>query len=127
MTDDARSGTRSFGFRFNSAAAEDTDGNLDITRYAEVSLVGGKTYTFSGYLKNIRENAFSEDSEVYLGFGTSGASSLLKKGVTLQSATYDQIENGWQRMEVSYTPENSGTYCVMACVSKVSGTSYFDD
>lgn len=45
----------------------------------------------------------------------------------INECTSEQIENGWTRIAVTFTPSVAGTYTLAGCTDWIYGTSSFDD
>ena len=91
--------------------------------YQLADLEGGKTYTFSGY---IRLDKAISDGGIYLALLNSDTGAELAKSQVVTTVT-GGINNGWQRLTVTYTP--STRVVVKASVISTglgSNTAYAD-
>lgn len=91
-----------------------------------VSLLAGKTYTFSAFYKNTDTSAFTNDSYICLEV-RNGSGTILARSPVLNSATSNMIDDGWTRLEVSVTPAANGTYTLAAYTRNVTGPGIFRD
>ena len=95
--------------------------------YQSVYLTAGETYVFSGYV-NTAAVVNTGTVGAYLSFRTSsgadinGASSRI-----LNYKTNTAIDNGWERLEAVFTPEQSGTYQVAVNLSHMDQVILADD
>ncbi len=121
-----RSGQKSFGVTINSGAQADTSGNLKASFKTTVSLESGVAYTFSGYFKNTGTTNFNNKSKAYLQVLNASGTQVAVSSV-IQTAATEEIENGWSRLIVNFTPDAAGTYTLAGCVEWIYGTSCFDD
>jgi YD repeat-containing protein len=91
-----------------------------------VSLQANVTYTFSAYVNTQKVTSFDQSGGAYVAFlNSSGTEVATGDKVTYQ--TSDNIESGWQRVYVTYTPKTAGTYRCVAMQSDAYGSAYFDD
>lgn len=83
-----------------------------------ITLSAGKTYTFSAYVKTVN----LVGTGAYLSIDNiSGAQSLKLTGTTDAS-----IQNGWQRLYVTFTAPSDGTYNPRIYFNASSGIAYID-
>ena len=123
-----RTGSRSIKIAIPITASEDSSGRLNACCYYQTTLTAGTTYTFSGYFRNTNDSNFNDDSKVYLSVHkVSGTTALVAVGSILTQATNSNIEDGWIRLSVTYTPDTTGTYNLACWVSHIYGTSALDD
>ena len=121
-----RSGQKSFGVTINTETQTDTSRDLKAAFRTTASLESGVTYTFSGYFKNTGTTNFNNKSKAYLQvLNTSGMQIAVSS--VMQTATTQEIEDGWSRQVVTFTAETAGTYTLTAWVEWIYGTSCFDD
>lgn len=97
-----------------------------ISVYQEVYLEAGNTYVFSGYANSSGMETFGRNGGVNLSFQDGGGDILAESGL-LDYATSDEVEGGWSRLEVTFTPDTSGTYRVAANVNNSGRYTAFDD
>ena len=95
--------------------------------YQEVPLQVGKTYCFSAYLRIDQENANWSYGNAYLYFAKSDGE-IVSKGDEISFDT-GEIDNGWMRVYVTYTPIASEEefYRVGVCLNNVRGELDVDD
>lgn len=91
-----------------------------------VYLEAGKTYVFSGYANSSGIQNFGADGGMSVSFQNTSGVTLAESNI-LNSATSAKIQSGWSRLEVSFTPDNSGDYRVSANVKNASTYAAFDD
>ena len=92
----------------------------------EVTLQAGKTYTFSAYVNTQDIESFGTNGGVFLAFlGANNSLAASSEKVTAKTPT--QIENGWQRIYVTYTVPSTGAYRVAFIQDKATGCGYADD
>lgn len=84
----------------------------------QVSLVTGKTYTLSAYVKTA--SVAGDGAYLYVS-GITGAESMKLTGTTDST-----IQNGWQRIYCTFTPSATQSYYVYLYLRGTSGTAYFD-
>ena len=94
--------------------------------YQEVSLTAGTTYTFSSYINTRDVTTYVGNGGLYIAFmDTSG--NILASSERVTAVTNSEIEDGWQRVHVTYTPSKTGTYRVAALQENAYLYGYFDD
>ena len=86
-----------------------------------VSLTSETTYTFSAY---VNTRALNSGSLQLAFLDSSGNTLKASDAITYQTSA--DIDHGWERVSVSYTPSSSGTFGVAVCVSG-SGTACCDN
>ena len=95
------------------------DNTLAIASFSQqVSLVTGKTYTLSAYVKTA--SVAGDGAYLYVS-GITGAESMKLTGTTDTT-----IQNGWQRIYCTFTPSATQSYYVYLNLKGTSGTAYFD-
>ena len=122
-----RTGNNGFKVWMSSSAAPDAQGNLRGSYSQTVRLTKGKTYSFSGYVKTSQCTDTNADTrKAYLNvLNPSGTSVAKSKEIDYLTPT--SIENGWERLSVTFTPEANGSYQVCADSEFFIGLSYWDD
>lgn len=96
------------------------------TIYQNVLLSQGKTYTASVYVNTSNVAQMSSGGGAYLMISDANGNSL-EKGTMLQYKTDANIDNGWQRISVTFTPSESKEYRICLVWEKVKGTVRADD
>lgn len=121
-----RTGTKSF--RITVADAVEAANAVDLkTSYSTTAaLEAGVAYAFSGYFYNTDEADFNENSRIYLKI-TNSSGTTIASSTKIAQATSTQMEDGWNRLIVTFTPSTAGTYTLSACADAVLGTTCFDD
>ena len=94
--------------------------------YQQVYLEAGTTYVFSGYANSSGMTTFGRDGGLSLSFQNSSGTDVAESN-RLNYATSNQVENGWTRLEVTYTPQTSGNYRVSANMKNAAKFAAFDD
>ena len=102
--------------------------------YHEVALQAGTTYTFSGYVNTRDITACQSDGGVYLAVLTAAQRSSLAgvqrspwKSEIVNYTTAPEVDAGWEKISVTFTPDTSGTYSLAFVQDKADGTAYCDD
>lgn len=102
--------------------------------YHEVALQAGTTYTFSGYVNTRDITAYQSDGGVYLAVLTAAQRSSLAgvqrspwKSEIVNYTTAPEVDAGWEKISVTFTPDTSGTYSLAFVQDKADGTAYCDD
>ena len=97
-------------------------------------LTAERTYTLSGYINTGDISTFASGSGVYLAFLTSAqvSDAAQLKNVTAKSEIIDyktsgDIDNGWERVSVTFKPTATGTYYAAFVQDNAEGISYCDD
>lgn len=97
-----------------------------VNTYQQVYLEAGTTYVFSGYANSSGMTTFGKDGGLSLSFQNSSGTDVAESNM-LNYATSNQVENGWTRLEVTYTPQTSGNYRVSANMKNAVKFAAFDD
>lgn len=97
-----------------------------VNTYQQVYLEAGTTYVFSGYANSSGMTTFGRDGGLNLSFQNSSGTDVAESN-RLNYATSNQVENGWTRLEVTYTPQTSGNYRVSANMKNAAKFAAFDD
>jgi YD repeat-containing protein len=97
-----------------------------VNTYQQVYLEAGTTYVFSGYVNSSGMTSFGRDGGLSLSFQNSSGTDVAESN-RLNYATSNQVENGWTRLEVTYTPQTSGNYRVSANMKNAAKFAAFDD
>lgn len=97
-----------------------------VNTYQQVYLEAGTTYVFSGYVNSSGMTTFGRDGGLSLSFQNSSGTDVAESN-RLNYATSNQVENGWTRLEVTYTPQTSGNYRVSANMKNAATFAAFDD
>ena len=95
--------------------------------YQTVYLTAGETYVFSGYVNTA---AVSDTGTVgaYLSFRTSsGADITNASSRVLTYKTNIAVDDGWERLEAVFTPDQSATYQVAVNLSHMANVILADD
>ena len=102
-----------------SAKLEVSGGTNAYAKYCQqISLVSGKTYTLSAYVKT--SNVTGVGAFIYVN-GITGAESMKLTGTTDAS-----IQNGWQRIYCTFNAPATQPYYAFFNLSGPSGVAYFD-
>ncbi|MBS1402257.1 MAG: hypothetical protein HPZ79_04635 [Oscillospiraceae bacterium] len=109
-------------------------GNVDTTTgyHSElrqsVQLTQGVTYTFSAYVNTYTVNQFGDGYGAYIGFrNNTEDADFVEKSEIIDYRTNPGIENGWERLSVSFTPDTSGVYYLAVGMQGAQGIAAFDD
>ena len=121
-----RTGNGSLKIYLKDTATENSAGIRRMGMYQEVSLTAGTAYTFSAYVNTRDVNTYVGDGGLYVAFMDT-AGNILAAGDRVVAVTNSEIENGWQRVHVTYTPKTTGTYRVAAIQENAYLYGYFDD
>lgn len=104
-----------------------TTGNGSVVNtYQQVYLEAGTTYVFSGYANSSGMTTFGKNGGLSLSFQNSSGTDVAESNM-LNYATSNQVESGWTRLEVTYTPQTSGNYRVSANMKNAAKFAAFDD
>ena len=114
--DNHRTGTRSLKAWLTTASKESVSASQTIT-----GLEVGQTYTFSAYVNTIDAVSFNDDG-VYL---TANNGTEAVSGTPVNYKTNSEIENGWTRIDVTFTAGTTNTVSIV--VKGISGITYADD
>ena len=94
--------------------------------YQRVYLQKSIRYTLSAWASTAGVTRYGKDGGMILQFrNDSGA--VLAASELLNYQTSQEINNGWTRLEVSYTPDSSGWYRIYAIQRNASAFGAFDD
>lgn len=122
-----RTGNNGFKVWMDSSAAPDEQGNLRGSHSQSVRLNKGKTYSFSGYVKTSQcTDTNADNRKAYLDVLNENGQSIAKSK-KIDYLTPTSIENGWERLSVTFTPTQTGYYTVCANSEFFVGLSYWDD
>lgn len=101
--------------------------------YHEVALQAGTTYTFSGYV-NTRDITACQSGGVYLAVLTAAQRGSLAgvqqspwKSELVNYNTVPEVDAGWEKISVTFTPDTSGTYSLAVVQDRADGVAYCDD
>lgn len=122
----ARNGTTAIKTFVNVAAPADSRMS---GMYQDVTLEGSTTYTFSAYVNTSGIYNFKPADTtggVYLKVMNSSGSTVAS-GDLLSYCTSSSIENGWQRVYVTFQTGAAGTYRCAVIQENAYGQAYFDD
>ena len=102
--------------------------------YHEVALQAGTTYTFSGYVNTRDITACQSGGGVYLAVLTAAQRSSLAgvrtspwKSELVNYKTTPEVDSGWEKISVTFTPDASGTYSLAVVQDAADGVAYCDD
>ena len=102
--------------------------------YHEVALQAGTTYTFSGYVNTRDITACQSGGGVYLAVLTAAQRGSLAgvqqspwKSELVNYNTVPEVDAGWEKISVTFTPDASGTYSLAVVQDAADGTAYCDD
>ena len=102
--------------------------------YHEVALQAGTTYTFSGYVNTRDITACQSGGGVYLAVLTAaqrgslaGVQQSLWKSELVNYNTVPEVDAGWEKISVTFTPDTSGTYSLAVVQDRADGVAYCDD
>ena len=102
--------------------------------YHEVALQAGTTYTFSGYVNTRDLTACQSGGGVYLAVLTAAQRGSLAgvqqspwKSELVNYNTVPEVDSGWEKISVTFTPDTSGTYSLAVVQDRADGVAYCDD
>ena len=102
--------------------------------YREVALQAGTTYTFSGYVNTRDITACQSGGGVYLAVLTAAQRGSLAgvqqspwKSELVNYNTVPEVDSGWEKISVTFTPDTSGTYSLAVVQDRADGVAYCDD
>ena len=101
-------------------------GSCHAGMYQRVYLTQGVSYTFSAWANSSVVPYYGLDGGLLLQFQTTSGGKLAASEV-LGDSTSTAVNDGWTRLEVSYTPASSGWYRVCAMQQNAYGYGAFDD
>ncbi len=110
---------------WRSAAAVDTATSW--IKHTGITLEGGKTYTLSAYVKANNQAIWGENGKLTLSIYPNGSENSISDEVVLRSKPNSNIENGWQRVSMTFTPGTGGLYQIGFSFSDFQGLMYVDD
>jgi len=90
-----------------------------------VTLTANTTYTFSAYINTRAVPSFGTGS-AYLIFSNSSYAMIAQSDL-INYTTTTSIENGWEKISVTYKPTSSGTYHVGVYITGTNGYAFCDD
>ncbi len=120
----AKTGTGCLRFWRSVAATETATSWI---KHTGITLEGGKTYTLSAYAKANDQAIWGENGKLTLGIYPNGGNDPICDEVVLRSKPNSNIENGWQRVSMTFTPETDGMYQIGFSFSDFQGLMYVDD
>ena len=102
--------------------------------YHEVALQAGTTYTFSGYVNTRDITACQSGGGIYLAVLTAAQRGSLAgvqqspwKSELVNYNTVPEVDAGWEKISVTFTPDTSGTYSLAVVQDLADGVAYCDD
>ena len=102
--------------------------------YHEVALQAGTPYTFSGYVNTRDITACQSGGGVYLAVLTAAQRGSLAgvqqspwKSELVNYNTVPEVDSGWEKISVTFTPDTSGTYSLAVVQDRADGVAYCDD
>ena len=102
--------------------------------YHEVALQADTTYTFSGYVNTRDITACQSGGGVYLAVLTAAQRGSLAgvqqspwKSELVNYNTVPEVDSGWEKISVTFTPDTSGTYSLAVVQDRADGVAYCDD
>ena len=90
------------------------------------SLICGKTYTASVYVNTTQASYKSSATGIWLEV-TDSNSAHTYTGDSMRFVTDSAIDDGWHRISVSFTAQQTGIHTVSIHSSGVKGVTYYDD
>ena len=121
----ARHGTGALKSYLNNAATADSNGVRYAGMYQSAYLEAG-TYTFSAYVNTTGMVSCDTNGGVYAAFADENGN-FLARGIKVNYATNADVDNGWERIYVTYTVPAGGTYRCMVLAENAYGSIYYDD
>ena len=110
---------------WRSATAADTATSW--IKHTGIALEGGTTYTLSAYVKANAQAIWGENGKLTLSIYPNGSENSISDDVVLKTKPNTNIENGWQRVSTTFTPETGGLYQIGFSFSDFQGYMYVDD
>ena len=89
-----------------------------------ITLTKGKTYTFSGYVKTNNISA-SDGGGAYLSIMR--GNTVYKTSTVINYDTASVIDNGWEKISVTFSPPETNVYALVFGLKNASGAAYGDD
>lgn len=119
--DNARTGARLFHIWMgdSSDSSEERIGSYS----QQIQLKGNTTYTFSGYIST---NALTKAGDVYAKI-VSPSGKEVAKSKSIDYRTPAEIEDGWERLSVTFTTSSAGVYSCGIYAENTQGLTRLDD
>ena len=89
-----------------------------------VYLEANATYVYSAYVNTACATSFGTNGGAYLTILRNGTEQARSR--VLDYKTNTDIDRGWERLEISFTPQVSGTYAVAANINNLAQVAAFD-
>ena len=121
----ARHGTSAIKSYLSSASTADSSGTRYAGMYQTVTLSPG-TYTFSAYVNTTGLLSCDATGGIYAAFADKNGK-FLARGIKVNYATNANVDDGWERVHVTYTVPTAGTYRCMVLAENAYGPVYYDD
>ena len=118
-------GNRALKSYLSSASTADSSGTRYAGMYQTVTLSPG-TYTFSAYVNTTGLLSCDATGGIYAAFADKNGK-ILASGDKLSYATNTEIDDGWERVFVTYTVTTADTYRCMVLEQNAYGPVYYDD
>ena len=117
----ARKHTGNYSLMLTSPGASSSE-----MRYYQTSptLYYGSTYTISAYVDVSALSSIAADGGVYL---KASNGTEVHTGQKLNFNLTEELDNKWQRISLTFSPEYSGAFAISVCLSGAAGTVYIDD
>ena len=120
-----RTGKKSLETWISSSASNNIGNAKMVASYQEVDLTEDVTYTFSAYVNTKNITNFSTGG-VYVAFMNEN-NVIQEESNRITFETAEKINEGWQRISVTYKCPTTGTYRVAVVQENAYGYAYFDD
>ena len=121
----AHHGTSAIKSYLSSASTADSSGTRYAGMYQTVTLSPG-TYTFSAYVNTTGLLSCDATGGIYAAFADKNGK-FLARGIKVNYATNANVDDGWERVHVTYTVPTAGTYRCMVLAENAYGPVYYDD
>ena len=121
----ARHGTGAVKSYLDKSATTDSDGVRYAGMYQSAYLEPG-TYTFSAYVNTTGLGSCDTNGGIYAAFADENGN-FLARGIKVNYATDADVDDGWERIYVTYTVPTAGTYRCMVLEENAYGAIYYDD
>ena len=121
----AHHGTSAIKSYLSSASTADSSGTRYAGMYQTVTLSPG-TYTFSAYVNTTGLLSCDTNGGIYAAFADKNGK-FLARGIKVNYATNANVDDGWERVHVTYTVPTAGTYRCMVLAENAYGPVYYDD
>ncbi len=121
----AHHGTSAIKSYLSSASTADSSGTRYAGMYQTVTLSPG-TYTFSAYVNTTGLLSCDTNGGIYAAFADKNGK-FLARGIKVNYATNANVDDGWERVYVTYTVPTAGTYRCMVLAENAYGPVYYDD